>query len=249
MSLNWYKCFILSCYVTTDYLVFTCVHAFLIQMLHTVMLCYHWLLSIHMCTCLFVFPGIGQGLSLDRAVIPGKYRPGIPRTYKPTNVHTRTCTWYLYLYLVCQYLMYLSTWLVKIQSTCTCTCTWLRVLEVLEYLTNCTWPQPWSECDFYVGSTYDDIHLHVAQSYTPSPDSPFSLGVRHHPSHCPTIFSQTFLSSFSHYSSIPIVLVSPHHVPVPLQLHFLDLLWDFQVLRSINYSCIKKGLRKDIDML
>ena len=111
-------------------------------MLHTVMLCYHWLLSIHMCTCLFVFPGIGQGLSLDRAVIPGKYRPGIPRTYKPINVHTRTCTWYLYLYLVCQYLMYLSTWLVKIQSTCTCTCTWLRVLEVLEYLTNCTWPQP-----------------------------------------------------------------------------------------------------------
>ncbi len=118
MSLNWYKCYILSCYVTTDYLVFTCVYnAFLY----------------------FPLRGIGQGLSLDRAVIPGKYRPGIPRTYKPTNVHTRTCTWYLY--LVCQYLMYLSTWLVKIQSTCTCT--WLRVLEVLEYLTNCTWPQPW----------------------------------------------------------------------------------------------------------
>ena len=160
MSLNWYKCFILSCYVTTDYLVFTCVHAFLIQMLHTVMLCYHWLLSIHMCTCLFVFPGIGQGLSLDRAVIPGKYRPGIPRTYKPTNVHTRTCTWYLYLYLVCQYLMYLSTWLVKIQSTCTCTCTWLWVLEVLEYLTNCTWPQPWTWPSSILSKYYKLIHIH-----------------------------------------------------------------------------------------
>ena len=69
MSLNWYKCYILSCYVTTDYLVFTCVHSF------------------------FVFPsisryfplrGIGQGLSiisLDRAVFPGNYRPGISRIY------------------------------------------------------------------------------------------------------------------------------------------------------------------------
>ena len=98
------------------------------------MLCYHWLLSIHMCTCLFVFPGIsylggiGQWLSLDRAVFPGKYRPGIPRTYKPTNVHTRTCTctwcvstwctwvldWWkckvLVLVLDYEYLKYLSTW-------------------------------------------------------------------------------------------------------------------------------------------
>ena len=79
-----------------------------------------------MCTCLFVFPGIGQGLSLDRAVIPGKYRPGIPRTYKPINVHTRTCTWYLYLYLsvldVLEYLIgenskYLYLYLYLITST------------------------------------------------------------------------------------------------------------------------------------
>ena len=109
MSLNWYKCYILSCYVTTDYLVFT-----------------------YGCTCLFVFPGIsylggiGQWLSLDRAIFPGKYRPGIPRTYKPTNVHTRTCTctwcvstwctwvldWWKWKVLVLdyEYLKYLSTW-------------------------------------------------------------------------------------------------------------------------------------------
>ena len=31
-----------------------------------------------MCTCLFVFPGIGQGLSLDRAVFPGNYCPVFP---------------------------------------------------------------------------------------------------------------------------------------------------------------------------
>ena len=42
---------------------------------------------------------IGQG-GISRELPPGKYRPGIPRTYKPTNVHTRTCT-----------------------CTCTCTCT------------------------------------------------------------------------------------------------------------------------------
>ena len=43
-----------------------------------------------MCTFIFVFPsisryfplrGIGQGLSLDRAVFPGNYRPGISRIY------------------------------------------------------------------------------------------------------------------------------------------------------------------------
>ena len=59
MSLNWYKCYILSCYVTTDYLVFTCVHSFLY----------------------FPLRCIGQGLSLDRAVFPGNYRPGISRIY------------------------------------------------------------------------------------------------------------------------------------------------------------------------
>ena len=45
-----------------------------------------------MCTFIFVFPsisryfplrGIGQGLSLDRAVFPGNYRPGISRISKP----------------------------------------------------------------------------------------------------------------------------------------------------------------------
>ena len=114
MSLNWYKCYILSCYVTTS-----------------------WLLSIHMCTFIFVFPsisryfplrGIGQGLSLDRAVFPGNYRPGISRIYKPTDVRTRTCTWcvstwctwvldwwkckvlVLVLVLDYEYLKYLSTW-------------------------------------------------------------------------------------------------------------------------------------------
>ena len=43
-----------------------------------------------MCTCIFVFPsisryfpirGIGQGLSLDRAVFQGNYRPGISHIY------------------------------------------------------------------------------------------------------------------------------------------------------------------------
>ena len=100
MSLNWYKCYILSCYSV----------------------CYHWLLSIHMCTCIFVFPsisryfplrGIGQGLSLDRAVFPGNYRPGISHIYKPTDVHTRTstCTWCV------------STW-----------CTWVLIGENAKYL-------------------------------------------------------------------------------------------------------------------
>ncbi len=65
----------------------------LIQTLHTVMLCYHWLLStVFTCVHAFlyfpVFPGIshrgiGQGLSLDRAVFPGNYRPGISRISKP----------------------------------------------------------------------------------------------------------------------------------------------------------------------
>ena len=45
-----------------------------------------------MCTCIFVFPsisryfplrGIGQGLSLDRAVFQGNYRPGISRISQP----------------------------------------------------------------------------------------------------------------------------------------------------------------------
>ena len=88
------------------------------------MLCYHWLLSIHMCTCIFVFPT--QGLSLDRAVFQGNYRPVISRIYKPTDVHTRTCTctwcvstwctWVLdwwkckVLVLDYEYLKYLSTW-------------------------------------------------------------------------------------------------------------------------------------------
>ena len=62
------------------------------------------IISIHMCTCLFVFPGIGQGLSLD--IIPGKYRPGIPRTY---------CS-HSYLYLVLVLVLGVS------------------VLDVLEYL-------------------------------------------------------------------------------------------------------------------
>ena len=36
-------------------------------------------------------------------------------------------------------------------------------------------PSPSSYSHFYVGSMYDDIHLHVARSYTSSADSPFSL--------------------------------------------------------------------------
>ena len=34
---------------------------------------------------------------------------------------------------------------------------------------------PSSHSNFYVGSMYDDIRLHVARSHTPSADSPFSL--------------------------------------------------------------------------
>ena len=64
-------CYILSCYVTTDYLLFTCVHSFLYFP---------------------VFPGISHLGVLDRAVFNGNYRPGISRIYKPIDVHTRTCT-------------------------------------------------------------------------------------------------------------------------------------------------------------
>ena len=53
------------------------------------------------------------------------------------------CTWVLdELYL---YLMYLSTWCKIMHCTCTwCISTWWIVLDVsvLEYLMNCTWPQP-----------------------------------------------------------------------------------------------------------
>ena len=51
------------------YLVFTCVHV-------------HFCISRY-----FPLSGIGHGLSLDRAVFPTNYRPGISRTYKPTAVH------------------------------------------------------------------------------------------------------------------------------------------------------------------
>ena len=39
-----------------------------------------------MCTCLFVFPGIRQGLSLDRAVFPGNYRPGNTALVFPVHI-------------------------------------------------------------------------------------------------------------------------------------------------------------------
>ena len=39
----------------------------------------------------------------------------------------------------------------------------------------CLSSSPSSESQFYVGSMYDDIRLHVARSYTSSANSPFSL--------------------------------------------------------------------------
>ena len=123
MSLNWYKCYILSCYVTTDYLVFTCVHSFLYFP---------------------VFPGISHLGVLDRGYHwTGRYFPGITALVFPVYISQPMFTLVLVLLLGVSVLYVLSTWLVKMQSTYTCTCTRLRVLEVFEYLTNCTWPQPW----------------------------------------------------------------------------------------------------------
>ena len=66
MSLNWYKCYILSCYVTTDYLVFTCVHSFLYFP---------------------VFPGISHLGVLDRGYHwTGRYFPGITALVFPVYI-------------------------------------------------------------------------------------------------------------------------------------------------------------------
>ena len=55
-------------------------------MLHIVMLCYHRLLSIHTCTCIFVFPSISHFMGYWT----GRYFPGntareIPPWYFPDN--------------------------------------------------------------------------------------------------------------------------------------------------------------------
>ena len=105
MSLNWYKCYILSCYVTTDYLVFTCVHSFLYFP---------------------VFPGISHLGVLDRAVFPGNYRPGISRIYISQPMFTLVLVLVLVLgvsvldvleYLIGENAKYLYLYLYLITST------------------------------------------------------------------------------------------------------------------------------------
>ena len=80
MSLNWYKCYILSCYVTTDYLVFTCVHSFLYFP---------------------VFPGISHLGVLDRGYHwTGWYFPGITALVFPVYISQSMFTLVLVLVLV-----------------------------------------------------------------------------------------------------------------------------------------------------
>ena len=109
----------------------------LIQMLHTVMLCYHWLLSIHMCTFIFVFPsisryfplrGIGQVLDSPGYHWTGRYFPGITALVFPVYISQPMFTLVLVLVLgvsvldVLEYLIgenakYLYLYLYLITST------------------------------------------------------------------------------------------------------------------------------------
>ena len=88
-----------------------------------------------MCTFIFVFPsisryfplrGIGQGLSLDRAVFPGNYRPGISRIYISQPMFTLVLVLVLVLgvsvldvleYLIGENAKYLYLYLYLITST------------------------------------------------------------------------------------------------------------------------------------
>ena len=90
---------------------------------------------------------------------------------------------------------------------------------------------------------YDDIHIHVARSYTSSADRPFTLISSFT---CPSISSSAFhfLSCFSHmyfhFHSPPsyVVHLSSHHMSILLRPPFLDFLCDFPHLRRPSYYFI-----------
>ena len=116
MSLNWYKCYILSCYVTTEYLVFTCVYnAFLYFP---------------------VFPGISHLGVLDRGYHwTGRYFPGITALVFPVYICQPMFTLVLVLGVST-----VSTWCTWVLDWWKCKVLVLDY-EYLKYLS--TWPQPW----------------------------------------------------------------------------------------------------------
>ena len=117
MSLNWYKCYILSC--------------------GDLSCCYHWLLSIHMCTCIFVFPSISHLGVLDRGYHwTGRYFKGITALVFPMFT--------LVLVLGVSVLDVLDRWKCKVL---------VLDYEYLKYLS--TWPivldpQPWYEYVYFM---------------------------------------------------------------------------------------------------
>ena len=102
---------------------------------------------------------------------------------------------------------------------------------------------PSSYYRFYVGSLCDDIRLHVAQSYTSSADSPFSLRSSFTLSNHLLLGIPLFLlpcRPYIHYHRPHsyVLFRSSHYKSIPLQPTFLYFLCDFPHFRCPSYSFI-----------
>ena len=92
--------------------------------------------------------------------------------------------------------------------------------QMIFYLTILPSSSSFSYSHFSVGSMYDDICLHLARSYTSSSDfvQPSSL-------------RSSFVPCHFHRPPSYVVLLSSHHMPIPLQPPFLDILCNFPHFR------------------
>ena len=129
----------------------------------------------------------------------------------------------------------LSAWLTMAGSQTKC----LLVLDALNQLDDGSGTEGWlnnkcssssSSCEFhfYIGSMWDDLRPHVARSHTSSPDcafSPILSLTRFQPSSpSPKPSSHPIPFHFHRPLYSYAVLISLHHMPVPLKSPFLDLL-------------------------